>query len=62
MDPCKLEQDNKQIIKDDPAGPGGRLCPAMLSSKSGDRRANERCRSAESTETTTKISLAEINK
>lgn len=41
VNPCKLEPDNKQIIKDDPAAPDSRLCPAMLSSKDEDRWANE---------------------
>lgn len=48
VNPCKLEQDNKQIIKDDLAAPDSRLCPAMLSSKDEDRWANECCCSAHS--------------
>lgn len=48
MNPCKLEPDNKHIIKDEPAVPDSRLCPAMLSSKDEDRWVNEGCSSARS--------------
>lgn len=48
VNPCKLEPDNKQIIKDDPTAPDSQRYPAMLSSKDEDRWANECCCSVHS--------------